>query len=356
MTRGDVIFSELAGQRGNVGEIILNRPRALNALTADMCQRISDQLKHWQENDGIKAVIIKGAGDHAFCAGGDVLSLHDFRDKPDAAMEFFRHEYLMNCRIFHFTKPYISLLDGITMGGGAGVSVHGSHRIATENFLFSMPETAIGFFPDIGAAHFLNRCPMRMGDYLGLTGEKIAAVDAILLGIATNYVPQCHLQNIVSDVCATPFGDNPVLKVSEIIASYQKELPESQLVQDQVVISDCFSQVTVEKIIEALDVVDSPWAEHTLKTLITRSPTSLKVTLAHLRRAKSLEFDEIMQMDFTVAYHFMRTDDFFEGVRAALIDKDQSPAWNPVSISEISAADVEGFFTDDVTLPIESSP
>jgi enoyl-CoA hydratase len=340
-TQHDIIFTVLAGK---IGQIILNRPKALNALTKAMCTALRHQLLKWQDDPAIKAVIIRGEGDRAFCAGGDVRSLCQYKNKPSDAMQFFREEYSMNKAVYHFTKPYISLLDGITMGGGAGVSFHGSHRIATERFLFAMPETAIGFFPDIGAGHFLHQCPGNMGYYLGLTGEKIKAHDALKLNLINDTIASENIEKLVDAICQMTFTNDAFNQISEAIHSFHVGLRESDLIHDQDVLNECFSLKTIEEILSALEVANSPL----YKTLLKRSPTSLKVTLAHLQRAKNLNFDRIMQMDFTLAYHFMQGHDFFEGVRAALVDKDQHPVWQPDSLSKVSDKIVSSYFVDEM--------
>lgn len=196
MMTENVLFNRLNGEQGDVGEIYLNRPNALNALTLDMCQAIHHQLLAWQADTTIKAVIIRGNG-RAFCAGGDLKSLYYNKEDIGHSLEFFRAEYRLNLAIHHFPKPYIAFLDGITMGGGAGISLHGSHRVATEHFEFAMPETGIGFFPDVGSGYFLNKCPGKSGYYLGLSGEKINAPDAMMLSLIGYYVPSDQINKII---------------------------------------------------------------------------------------------------------------------------------------------------------------
>lgn len=350
MQESEVLFSILPGVAGDVAEITLNRPQALNALTLTMCQQIHDKLQRWQEDSSIKAVIIRGRGERAFCAGGDVRALHSSKNNIEPALQFFRHEYKMNLAIFHFTKPYIALLDGLTLGGGAGVSIHGSHQVATQKFSFAMPETAIGYFPDIGARYFLNRCPGEIGTYLGLTGNRISVADAYASGLINCFVAEESLEKIVAELCATQFGSEPMDTVSSLLATYQIALPATELLQHKKIIDACFAKASVEEILSALAGVESEWAEKTLALLQRRSPTALKVTLNALRRAQGLSFDEIMQMDFNLAHEFMHCHDFFEGVRAVLVDKDQSPAWRPKELAAVTEAMVAKFFVEQQRL------
>lgn len=350
MSQDEIIFSVLPGNKGDIGEIQLNRPKALNSLTAAMCTALRQQLGYWQRDPKIKAVIIRGEGERAFCAGGDVRSLHQCRDNKALAIEFFRQEYSMNKAIFHFTKPYIALLDGITMGGGAGVSMHGSYRIATEFFSFAMPETAIGFFPDIGAGYFLNRCPGYTGYYLGLTGATINAADAMALGLVNHFVSRTELETLTQALCRADFSKSPMLCVTEIISKHETDLVKSEILNHQTSIDRCFSASCVTDLLKALKAENTVWSEEVLTLLAKRSPTSLVVTLNYLQRAKSLSFDAVMQMDFNLAHAFMHHSDFFEGVRAVLVDKDQAPIWYPATIAEVTQEMIDDYFVDQELL------
>ncbi len=335
MVDHEIVFAILPGKGGDVAEILLNRPKALNALTQVMCQSIQEKLQLWDKDPAIKAVIIRGAGDRAFCAGGDVRSLYNHRDNLSQVMNFFQQEYAMNAALFHFSKPYIALLDGITMGGGAGVSLYGSHRVASEHFSFAMPETAIGFFPDIGAGYFLNQCPGKMGYYLGLSGVAINASDALALGLVNYTVLKDQLPNLVDTLCATPLGDAPKNRVSEIIERYHFQPPKSLLMPHQSLIDRCFSRETVAEIFLLLEADNTLWSQQLISILQKRSPTSLVVTLEYLRRTHLMTFDQVMQLNFVLAHAFMQHPDFFEGVRAVLVDKDQSAVWRPDKISAV---------------------
>lgn len=348
----DILLHRLNGNQGDIGEIILNRPSALNALTKSMCQKIHDQLENWQQDDGIKAVIIRSSGGQAFCAGGDLRFLYENKDDVARSLDFFREEYSMNLAIHEFSKPYIAFLDGITMGGGAGISMNGSHRIATERFEFAMPETGIGFFPDVGSGCFLNKCPGRSGHYLGLTGEKINASDALMLSLVGYYVSSDQIDRIIAALCDKPFKSDDMNTVSQVINQFSLPLPESSLGSVGHLINDCFNRDSVEAIFDALDVVSSPWADHTLRTLMKRSPLSLKVALHYLQTAKSKPFKEIIEMELNIALEFTEHHDFYEGIRAQLIDKDRNPQWHPEKITDISDKEVAKFFTHSVNLEV----
>jgi enoyl-CoA hydratase len=210
----EILFEKMPGQVGALGLITLNRPQALNALSHEMIIKMYQQLIHWKEDAEVKAIVIQGAGEKAFCAGGDIRKVYDAKNDEALTMkQFFWDEYRLNSLIHHYSKPYIALLNGITMGGGVGVSLHGSHRVATEKFLFAMPETGIGFFPDIGGSYFLSRCKGRMGIYLGLTGARIKAADALYLNIANHFVGAEKLAELISVLAASDLGGNAYQKL-----------------------------------------------------------------------------------------------------------------------------------------------
>ncbi|WP_423063338.1 enoyl-CoA hydratase/isomerase family protein [Candidiatus Paracoxiella cheracis] len=343
----DIIFHELRGNGGSVGHILLNRPKALNSLTASMCKLLHDQLVQWQQDSNIKAVVIRGDGDRAFCAGGDIRRIYHNGEKNIAdSTAFFRDEYRMNAAIFHFNKPYVSLLDGITMGGGAGVSVHGSHRVATERLMFAMPETGIGFFPDIGAGYFLTHCPDKLGYYLGLTGDRIGAADAQELGLVTHVIASDEQENLIQALMDNSFNGSDFAMVSRIIEDFVIKTKPPRLINHFSQISECFDGKTVEDILTRLEEVNSEWSLLTTKTLQSKSPTSLKVTLEQLNRAQGMKFDDIMKMEFNIALQFLRESDFYEGVRAVVIDKDQKPAWQPNKLELVTSEIVDQFFVN----------
>lgn len=342
----DILCERLPGKGGDIGRLVLNRPKALNALNHAMCLEIKSALTQWQSDRKIKAVVICADGGRAFCAGGDVKSLYENRDDFDAMLKFFNDEYSMNKAIYHFKKPYISFLDGMTMGGGAGVSLHGSHRVATENFSFAMPETKIGFFPDVGGASFLNQCPEKFGMYLGLTGSVINAAEALALKLVDQVVSSKHLSTLLHTLCESKFSGNDFDTVTTIINRFKIQTGTAEILNQAQVINHCFAQNNVEDILDSLSEAGTSFSNQVARDLLSRAPSSLKVTFAHLNQAKELKFDEIMQMNFNMVSHFLEGSDFFEGVRAMVVDKDQKPRWVPPNISDVCDEEVAKFFIE----------
>jgi enoyl-CoA hydratase/carnithine racemase len=348
MQSHEVLFETLSGQYGEVGVITLNRPDSLNALNFNMCVAIDQQLRVWEQAPNIKAVVIRGAGERAFCAGGDVRQIYEAGPQGwERSREFFHHEYNLDRRIHHYPKPYIALLDGITMGGGMGLSMHGSHRVATEKLKLAMPETGIGFFPDIGGSYFLTRCVGKMGWYLGLTGAVCNAADGQYVGLINAVIASHQLSELLASLVAADWTQGAHQAATAVIATYAAQSEGSSvagLAAHRETIDRCFSQPTVEAILEQLAQQTDDWSQQTLKTLQQRSPTSLKVTLASLNRAALMNFDEAIQQEYRVAQHFLSNLDFYEGVRAAVIDKDRNPRWQPNNLSAVSAEQVEAYF------------
>ncbi len=328
----DILFEE----RNGLGIITLNRPRALNSLSTNMCALMDEALVKWAADDAIKAVIIQGAGDKAFCAGGDVKTLAE--NSPDdhhLATEFFATEYAMNTRIFHFPKPYIALLDGITMGGGVGVSVHGSHRIVTERCLFAMPESGIGLIPDVGGSYFMPRLPGKLGLYLGLTGARLRGADILYAGIGTSYMPSEKLESFIAALAETDIGD--ATDVDRIIAIFAEDPGEAPLDEYRDLIDAAFGETCLEDIMDHLGAIDHEWADKTLAKLKKMSPISLKVIIEQILHGADLDFNEAMKMEYRIVSHIVSyQSDFYEGVRAVLIDRDQNPCWNPERVEDVS--------------------
>lgn len=341
--------------RGPLGLITLNRPKALNALTLGMIRVIDPVLKSWAVDPAVKAVVIRGAGDRAFCAGGDVRAVYDDglawkRGEGDGAVtrDFFREEYRLNRRIKRFPKPYIAILDGITMGGGVGLSVHGSHRVTTEKTLFAMPETGIGLFPDVGASFALSRMPGELGTYLALTGARLHAADLTYLGVGTGHVPSAAVGTLVEELAAADWAvDDPGKLADDITARHEVAVGEPTLPGHREAIDRCFARPTVEEVLEALVKEGTEWADQTAKTLATLSPTSLKVALAEMRRGALLDFDDCLRMEYRLSQACMRGTEFYEGIRAVLVDKDRNPRWRPAELSAVSDADVAAHFAPD---------
>jgi len=338
-----IIFEELSGRSGNLGVITLNRQNALNAINHQMIIDMNKQLMEWETADQIKAVVIHPAEGRAFCAGGDIRNAYEKAKDPNLS-QFFRDEYLLNTRIHHYAKPYIAFLDGITMGGGVGISIHGSHRVATEKLTFAMPETGIGFFPDVGATYFLPRLPFKMGFYLGLTSARISYNDCIAIGIANHCVASDSYAKLIHAIADAALFENPKAKISEVVDQFAVSYPPSKLLEHKEEIESCFSKTTIEEIIQALKNIGNEWCLQTVETLRTKSPTSLKVTLNALLKGSKLSFDECMRMEYRLTCHFLQGKEFFEGIRAVVIDKDQKPQWNPSQLKDVKEKEVEQYF------------
>ena len=308
---------------------ILDRPKALNALDLGMIEGLGEWLASCTRDNNISGLGIRASGEGAFSAGGDVRALFAARARGDrsALHRFYWREYRLNRAIHHCAKPYVAVIDGLVMGGGAGVSINGSHRLVGANARFAMPETGIGFFPDVGASWFLSRCPGRIGLYLGLTGARLGPADMLYAGIATHYLPAG------SDAVA--FGQ---------IATLPRTAGPAGLAELRPAIDGCFADDSVEAILAALDDKGSDWARATAETLRQKSPLALKVAFRQLRRAASLDFDAAIVVEYRLARHFMAGHDFFEGVRAAVIDKDRQPKWQPASLAEVSDDLVDSYF------------
>ncbi|RMF15241.1 MAG: enoyl-CoA hydratase/isomerase family protein [Alphaproteobacteria bacterium] len=338
---GDVLFSVA----GRLGIITLNRPKALNALTREMCVAIKRQLDAWAVDEAVGAVLIEGTGERAFCAGGDVVRVaRSAREGSDEWFWFFHDEYRMNSTIGHFPKPYIALLDGITMGGGFGVSVHGRFRVASERILFAMPETGLGLIPDVGGGHVLPRLPGRVGHYLGLTGYRAKAADTHWLGVATHVTPAARLGELKAALVAMSDLDDPQA-VGALLDSFHEDPGPAPLAGHQEAIDRHFAHERVEEVLESLASDDGEWAYATRGELLAKSPTSLKLTAEQLRRGAQLDLDEDLRMEFRIVNRIMtRGHDFFEGVRAILIDKDRQPKWNPARLEDVHDDEIAAYF------------
>lgn len=330
----EILFERL----GAVGLITLNRPKALNALTHAMCVGMKAQLAEWAASDDIGCVVIQGEGERAFCAGGDVRSLYDSgKAGTSYAFEFYRDEYLLNAAIKHYRKPYIALISGIVMGGGVGVSVHGSHRVADESMLFAMPETGIGLFPDVGGSFFLPRLPGELGMYLGLTGVRLKTNDALFAGIATHVVPKAQRDTLLSRLSD---GETPD-EVLEALCEKDQSAPLAELSGK---IDTIFSAHSVAAILDRLERDATDWALDVASTIRSKSPTSTKLAFRQIRNGKFLDFDGCMRMEFRMVHRVIAGHDFYEGVRATIIDKDGAPKWRPDTLAEVSERDVDAYF------------
>ena len=345
----DVLFEEISGRDGNIGLITLNRPKVLNALNHNMFNEMNYHLTEWEAAAQIKAVVIRAAEGRAFCAGGDIRSAYEKKLSNDPTLPyFFRDEYLLNVRIANYPKPYIAILDGITMGGGAGISINGSHRISTEHLSFAMPETGIGFYPDVGGSYFLSRLPFKIGFYLGLVGARITQGDCLALGLATHSVARDKLSDILYALADTSMSDNADLEVNEVIEKFSISAPSSELLEHKIAIETCFSKNSIEEIFHALEHYDDAWCQEILAILKTKSPTSLKVTLRALQAGAEVGFNDSMRTEYRLTTRFLGGKDFFEGIRAAIMDKDGAPRWQPATLQDVTVSDVEKYF-----LPLE---
>jgi enoyl-CoA hydratase len=338
----------LLERRGGVALVTMNRPKALNALTLGMYRTLDPDLLAWGRDPDVRCVVIRGAGGKAFCAGGDVRAIWEtgqgITGPDDPKRVFFREEYRLIQRVHRFPKPYVALMDGITMGGGCGMSINGSHRVASEKTLIAMPETAIGLFPDIGATLFLNRCPGRIGRYLGLTGARVNAADALYCGLATHYVPGDRLDELVTVLGATRWERGQARRqVDAVLARFAADPGPAPLTAQREAIDRCFSGSSVEAIIEALEREGTEWARATRDTLLHVSPTSLMVTFRQLEiGAETIE--DALILEYRLTQHMMEHPDFFVGVRAVLADRDQAPKWNPRTLADVTEALVAEHF------------
>ena len=326
----DVSFQQF----GRVGRITLDRPKALNALNGGMVGDITERLIEWRDSDELDVVCIEGAGEKAFCVGGDVVSITRDADSDSVPLDFFYKEFQMNHMIGNYPKTYVALIHGITMGGGVGLSVHGKFRVATERSLYAMPETAIGYFPDVGGSYFLSRLPQPYGIFLGLTGHRLKGSDLKHLGIATHFTLSENLPALKSDIMSSDRNS-----IADILEKHDSETvaPFSLDPHDDM-IKSCFSDApSVSEIISRLKRhSNSDLAPKLLAALARMSPRSLVVTHKLLTLAPSMTYDECFAMEFNAAQECVRSGEFREGVRALLVDKDHAPQWNPSSVEEVT--------------------
>ena len=347
----DILF----GREGGVASVTLNRPRALNAFTLGMYRRFDPMLRAWEDDPTVRSVLVRGAGERAFCAGGDVRAIYEagrgISGDHDLTRVFFREEYQLIRRVHRYPKPYLAIIDGLTMGGGAGVSVNSAYRIATEKTLLAMPETGIGLFPDVGATRFLNLCPGHVGRYLGLTGARLGPADALYCGFATHFVPRERVPELVATLAGLTWRDGGErAQLEEALASFHRDPGEKPLAVRRPAIDRCFAAENVETILDSLareaasGGPDSEWAAETRALLLTKSPTSLKITLRQLVTGRDCDLDAALVLEYRLTQHVMEGHDFYEGVRAVVVDKDQMPRWRPATLAEVDDAIVEGYF------------
>ncbi|KAM4698003.1 3-hydroxyisobutyryl-CoA hydrolase, mitochondrial [Rhinophrynus dorsalis] len=338
----------LLKKSGCAGVITLNRPKALNALNIGMIRQIYPQLKLWDEDPETFLVIIKGSGDKAFCAGGDIRAITEAGKSGDKlAQDFFREEYMLNNAIGTFKKPYVAFVDGITMGGGVGLSVHGQFRVASEKTLFAMPETAIGLFPDVGGGYFLPRLPGQIGLFIALTGFRLKGRDVQKAGIATHFVESEQFPSLEKELVTLKCPSKE--DVAGVLDAYHKKSQAGNdkpfvLAEHMEKISSLFSANSVEEIFDNLKRDGSPFATQQLQILKKMSPSSLKMTFRQLREGSSMTLQQVLTMEYRLSQACMRGHDFYEGVRAVLIDKDQNPRWKPSVLEEVTNEYVDSCF------------
>ncbi|MFD7082320.1 enoyl-CoA hydratase/isomerase family protein [Streptomyces sp. NPDC059918] len=324
---------------GRAAYITLNRPKALNALSHPMVLRIEQALTAWAEDPGIEVVVIDGAGGRGLCAGGDIRAIYeDARTGGTASADFWRDEYRLNAFIARYTKPYVALMDGIVMGGGVGVSAHGSVRIVTERSKIAMPETGIGFVPDVGGTYLLALAPGELGTHLALTGAPVGAADALLCGLADHFVPARALPALSRELAVDP--------VHEVLERHVQEPPAGTLVpaRDEW-IDHCYAADTAEEIVARLLASGPPAAKDAADTLLSKSPTAVKVTLAALRGARRPgPLERVLEQEYRVSCAALSSPDLVEGIRAQVIDKDRDPRWSPAALEDVTPADVDRFF------------
>ena len=348
-------------RRGAAGLVTLNRPQALNAVTLGMVRAFTRQLRDWRTDPLVTRVVLTAAGGRAFSAGGDIRALYQAgtTGRHDEMLAFYGEEYALNSTIKHYPKPMIALIDGIVMGGGVGLSVHGSHRVAGDRLLFAMPEVGIGFFPDVGATWFLPRLPGEFGAYCALTGDRLGPADAMAASIATHRVSSARFGELADALCGAAPAD-------AILGAFAESAGEAPIAARRYAIDRLFKGNRVEDILSALDAEaaaggpDAGFAATTAAAIRTKSPTSLKLALAQMRAGAGLSFDACMQTEFRIVSRIVHGHDFYEGVRAVIVDKDNTPRWRPATLAQVPDAEIERHFAplgnDDWVAPNLDKP
>lgn len=317
---------------GKVGRIRLNRPKAIHALNTGMCAAILDALAAWRDDTAVEAVMIDHGEGRGFCAGGDIRMIAESgASDGSAAREFFRIEYRMNHALFTYAKPIVAFMDGITMGGGVGISQPAKYRVATENTKLAMPETGIGLFPDVGGGWYLSRLPGRTGQYLALTGHRLDGAECLALGLASHYLHSDALDAAKARIIADPQA------IGMALSDLSSPASEARILAHRGAIDRLFASDRLEEILAALAADGGEWAMQALATLGTKSPQTMKVSLKLLLDGKVMPtFEDEMRQEFAVANHVVQRHDFVEGVRAVIVDKDNAPKWSPATAEEVS--------------------
>lgn len=346
----DLNAQVLGDVRNNVGYLTLNRPEGINAITLEMVRALQGYLDAWAADPHINAVVLKGAGERGFCAGGDIRSLHDSYKAGDSLhRDFFREEYALDLCLHQYRKPVVALMDGFTLGGGMGLAQGAELRVVTEHSRLGMPETAIGYFPDVGASYFLSRLPGELGIYLGVTGVKIEAADALYCGLADWFVSRDKLALFEERLDKLAWSDNPLKDLQSVLARLGVQvLPDAPLNRLRPAIDHFFALPDIASMVEQLHqvtVADShAWAEHTVSLMRSRSPLAMGVTLELLRRGRALNLEGCFALETALGSQWFEHGDLIEGIRALLIDKDKTPRWNPPTLEQLAPRRVEQFF------------
>ena len=341
----------LADVRNHIGHLTLNRPAGLNAITLNMVRRLTQQLQAWADDPSVYAVVLRGAGEKAFCAGGDIRSLYDsFKNGDTLHEDFFVEEYALDLAIHHYRKPVLALMDGFVLGGGMGLVQGADLRVVTERSRLAMPEVAIGYFPDVGGSYFLPRIPGELGIYLGVTGVQIRAADALYCGLADWYLDSARLAELDQKLNELKWQHDAALKdLQGLLAKLAvQQLPDAPLAALRPAIDHFFAQPDIPSIVEqlqAVTVADShEWALSTAHLMQTRSPLAMAVTLQMLRRGRRLPLEQCFALELHLDHQWFERGDLIEGVRALIIDKDKTPRWNPPTLHGLAVAHVESFF------------
>ncbi len=333
----------LSEQKGVCGVITLNRPQALNAVTNGMTRAMAAAFDAWETDPSVTCIVLRGAGDKAFSAGGDIKRLYELGKAGEHGeqLTFYREEYSLNRRMKLYPKPIVALVDGIVMGGGAGLAMHCSHRVAGDTFAFAMPEVGIGIFPDVSGTYFLSRLPGNAGTYLALTAARATAADAVAIGLVDAYVPSAKFAELTEKLAA---GEAPDAAIAAVRAEPQSS---SKMMEYANFINLCFAPPTVDAILGEIDeagYAGMDFATETYDAVARHSPMSLAIALRLQQMGPKLTLDEAIKLEFRVMAHLMKSDDFYEGVRAAIIDKDRQPKWIHAEVDAVKPADVERFF------------
>jgi enoyl-CoA hydratase len=325
---------------GKVGRITLNRPQALHALNTGMCRLMIDALLAWRDDPAVELVLIDHSGERGFCAGGDIRMLAESGAGDGAlAREFFLTEYRLNTLLHDYPKPLVAIMDGITMGGGVGLSRPCRYRVATERTTFAMPETGIGLFPDVGGGWYLSRMSDHIGLWLALTGTRIKAADCELTGLATDYVEGAQLPALKAAILAEPAA------IETILTEFEGDAGRPALAAHQDEIARLFAGDSVEAIVAALRATDSDWARAQLATLTTKSPQTMKVAFHQLKLGGAMtRFSDNMAMEYRIGARVVQRHDFLEGVRAVIVDKDNAPKWDPPTLEAVTETLIDGIF------------